>query len=77
MVAEDTKIEGGIRMLRRGSVVAHSRSEKKGVLIDWGVYNQKYKKYMLVSKDAADCIRVWTAGAIEVWPLSSIRPSPS
>jgi len=75
MVAEDTKIEGGIKMLRRGSVVAHARSEKKGVLIDWGVYNRKYNKYMLAKKDAADCIRVWTAGAIEVWPLSSIRLS--
>lgn len=70
---EGEGINEEIAMLRRGEIVKLTGSEKKGVIIDWGVYHQTYKKYMLTKKDTADSIRVWTGGAIEVWPLTLIR----
>lgn len=59
--------------LRRGTIIQLHDNKKKGVVIDWGVYNQKYKKYVLSKKDAADYIRVWTDDAIEVWPINKIN----
>jgi hypothetical protein len=29
---------------------------------------------MLAKRDSAECIRVWTSTAIEVWPISSAVP---
>lgn len=61
-------------MFKRGQLIRHADNGKRGVIIDWGVYNQKYKRYMLAKRDSAECIRVWTSTAIEVWPISSARP---
>ena len=59
---------------KKGDSIRLDGSNKRGIVIDWGVYHQKYKRYMLARRETADCIRVWTSSAIEVWPLNMIRP---
>lgn len=60
--------------IRKGAVIKHKNSKKKGIVIDWGIYNQKYKRYVLTKKETADCLRVWTSSAIEVWPRNMTMP---
>ena len=61
-------------MLKKGDTIRLEGSEKKGIVIDWGIYNMKYRRYMLAKRDIADCIRVWTSSAIEVWPMTMVKP---
>lgn len=63
-------------MLKKGATIRLEGSDKRGIVIDWGIYNAKYKRYMLAKRDIADCIRVWTSSAIEVWPVTMVRHEP-
>lgn len=60
--------------LKKGEVIMHAGSSKKGIVIDWGIYHSKYDRYMLAKKEEAELIRVWTSDAIEIWPINNILP---
>lgn len=63
-------------MFKKGDVIRLQGSEKHGIVIDWGIYHQKYRRYMLAKRDMADCVRVWTSSAIEIWPINLILTEP-
>ncbi|MBI4823349.1 MAG: hypothetical protein HY805_03850 [Nitrospirae bacterium] len=60
-------------MLKRGDIVKHFSSDQKGVVVDWGVFHHKFKRYVLAKRETADFVRVWTGGKIEVWPIGNIK----
>ena len=63
--------------LRTGLVVINTDTNNTGVVIDWGVKNKRFSRYLpLPAYDKmADWVRVWTSSgkAIEVWPLRTVR----
>lgn len=59
-------------LLKRGAVITHSESLRKGVVIDWGIYHSRFERYTLAKRDTAELIRVWTSEAIEIWPLRKV-----
>lgn len=61
-------------VLRKGLIVRNERAQKRGVVIDWGTLESRYRQYMLARRDDADAVRVWTSDNIEVWPLSDTQP---
>jgi len=63
-----------VLVLRKGLVVRNERAQKRGVVIDWGTLESRYRDYMLAHKDDADAVRVWTSDNIEIWPLSDTEP---
>lgn len=63
-------MRGILALPRKGDVIR--LGEKRGIVIDCGVFNRKYNRYLLSKAESADSIRVWTSGAIEVWPADRI-----
>lgn len=60
-------------MLKRGAIVKQADGKEKGVVIDWGIFHQKYKRYVPSKREVADSVRVWTGGRIEVWYIGDIK----
>jgi hypothetical protein len=58
-------------MLRKGLILENISSRSRGVLIDWGI-SARFKTYLPCRREAADTVRVWTRGMIELWPMSAI-----
>lgn len=59
-------------LLRKGMVIRNTAKKKKGVVIDWGVTDAKYREYLISKNERADAVRVWTGHRIEVWSLPEI-----
>jgi hypothetical protein len=63
-----------VQVLRKGLIVRNHKIDKKGVVIDWGTRESKYREYTLRYKEEADAVRVWTSDKIEIWPLEDLMP---
>ena len=61
----------GERLLfKKGDVVVHKESSKKGIIIDWGLFHPEFRRFHFTNTEQADSIRVWTSGgAIEIWDM--------
>ncbi len=60
------------RKLKRGLVIRHTRLNKRGIVIDWGLLSSKHREYEIASRERAEAVRVWTKSQIEIWPLKEI-----
>lgn len=59
---------------KKGAIIRHTAKGTTGVVIDWGVLGNGYRRFMLSNEENADSLRVWTQeGTIEVWPAGDVK----